>query len=487
MWSKYLCANYLAAISRSEKSWEWLYTESRMTITRIPGLAVLSALCASGASLDYAFFKERVQPIFLAKRPGHARCVTCHSHGAPPLPAPAGNAATWNEEQSRANFAVWKQFVTPGAPLKSKLLLHPLAKEAGGDVFHAGGKHWKSQSDPEWRTLAAWVDGARLEPEPREQVRVLQTNAAGDDIHVIDAATNRVAGIIEGIEVPHGVAIAPDGRRVYVTDESRSTLDVVDAASLQVIARIPLSGRPNNLDVSKDGSRVYVGIAQAPGAVDVVDTAALARTKSIPVNGAIHNVYVTPDGRYAVAGSIPSSIITVIDTASDKVAWELKESAGIRPMSFTRNPNGSTREIIVQLSNFHGFAVIDFAARKEIRRVTLPDPPGQEKETEGIQGAPAHGLAVTADGRQLWVTSKYYGYVAAYSLPDCALLMVVPVGSHPEWLTIPPGSKNLYVSAAGDDSVVVVDTEAMKAVTRIPVGAVPKRNASGMLRVSPGL
>ena len=33
---------------------------------------------ADGPSLDYTFFKERVQPIFLQKRPGHARCVTCH-------------------------------------------------------------------------------------------------------------------------------------------------------------------------------------------------------------------------------------------------------------------------------------------------------------------------------------------------------------------------------------------------------------------------
>jgi hypothetical protein len=42
------------------------------------------------------------------------------------------------------------------------LLLHPLSKEAGGDHFHAGGKHWKSQSDPEWQILAAWVNGQTL-------------------------------------------------------------------------------------------------------------------------------------------------------------------------------------------------------------------------------------------------------------------------------------------------------------------------------------
>jgi YVTN family beta-propeller protein len=82
-------------------------------------------------------------------------------------------------------------------------------------------------------------------------VRVLQTNSAGDNVHVIDPATNQVVGTIEDIEAPHGVTIAPDGSRIYVTDESLSTLDVVDAKTLKVFKRIRLSGRPNNVDVSK--------------------------------------------------------------------------------------------------------------------------------------------------------------------------------------------------------------------------------------------
>jgi YVTN family beta-propeller protein len=315
-------------------------------------------------------------------------------------------------------------------------------------------------------------------------VRVLQSNSAGDNIHVIDPATNKIVGVIEDIEVPHGLTIAPDGSRIYVTDEALRTLDVVDAKTLKVTKRIPLSGRPNNVDVSKDGAYVYVGIREAPGAVDVIETGSLKNVKSIPVKGEIHNVYVTPDGKFAVAGSIAASTISVIDTSTNSLAWTLTLSAGIRPMAFTRNPDGSTKDIIVQLSNFHGFAVVDFAARKEIQRISLPDPPGQEKETQGLQGSPSHGLAITPDGKMLWVTSKYYDYVAAYSLPDYKLLKVVPVGLHPEWLTIPPDGKSLYVAVAGKDATVVVDNKTMKVVKTIPVGSVPKRNASGMLRTN---
>jgi hypothetical protein len=111
--------------------------------------------------LDFAFFRDRVQPIFLAKRPGHARCIACHESGSPRLQELSPSATTWNEEQSRKNFEAWSRVVVPGDPLASPLLAHPLAAGAGGDPFHAGGKHWKSQNDPEWQTLAAWVRGEK--------------------------------------------------------------------------------------------------------------------------------------------------------------------------------------------------------------------------------------------------------------------------------------------------------------------------------------
>ena len=118
---------------------------------------VSAAPPAPASSLDYAFFRDRVQPIFLAKRPGHARCIACHENGTPRLQELSPGATTWNEEQSRKNFEAWQRVVAPGDPLSSRLLMHPLAAAGGGDPFHAGGKHWKSQSDPEWQTLAAWV------------------------------------------------------------------------------------------------------------------------------------------------------------------------------------------------------------------------------------------------------------------------------------------------------------------------------------------
>jgi YVTN family beta-propeller protein len=312
-------------------------------------------------------------------------------------------------------------------------------------------------------------------------VRIVQTNSAGDNVHLIDPSTNKVVGVIKGIEVNHGAAAAPDGSRYYVSNEAESTLDVADAQTLKVIRNIPLSGHPNNIAISKDGKRVYVSIAAAPGAVDVIDTTSMERVKSITVKGGVHNTYVTPDGKFIVAGSIPGKILTVIDGQTEEPVWTVSFENGVRPITFETNPDGSTKRMFVQISNLHGFAVVDFATHKEVNRIILPDIPGKEKETEGVQGSPSHGIGITPDGKILWATSKWYGYVFAYSMPDLKLLGSVPVGDDPDWLTFTPDSKSLYVACAGSNWVNVIDVKSMKSVTRIPVGQVPKRNITAVL------
>src|SRR5688500_17685832 len=187
------------------------------------------------------------------------------------------------------------------------------------------------------------------------QVRILQTNSQGDNIHMIDPATRQIVGEIKGIPINHGAAASPDGSRFYFSSEAEQTLHVVDTKTLQSVKKIMLTGRPNNISISKDGRRVYVGIVSAPGAIDVIDTATQERVKSIPTKGGIHNVYVTPDGKHVVAGSIAGRVMTVIDQATEEPIWTLF-SEGVRPIAFETNPDGSTKRAFVQISNQIGRA-----------------------------------------------------------------------------------------------------------------------------------
>ncbi|MEO8258636.1 MAG: cytochrome D1 domain-containing protein [Acidobacteriota bacterium] len=316
----------------------------------------------------------------------------------------------------------------------------------------------------------------------QKKVRIIQTNSAGDNVHIIDPATNKVVGVIDGIEVSHGAGVAPDGSRIYISDEAESSLDIVDAKTLKVIKKVPLNGHPNNMAVGHDGKRVYVGIIQEPGGVDVIDTASMKNVKHIPTKGTIHNAYVTPDGKYVVAGSIQGKTINVIDAATEEPAWTLEMDLGIRPMTFNSNPDGSTRWIFAQLTGLNGFAVIDFATRKEIKRIQNPDlPPGKATVPEGSD--PSHGMAVTADGKTLVVCSRLNNYLYSYSLPDLKPIGGAELtGKGAGWVTLTPDGKTAYVANPVTNDVSVVDIRTMKEITKIAVGFVPKRNTTGVLQ-----
>jgi YVTN family beta-propeller protein len=319
-----------------------------------------------------------------------------------------------------------------------------------------------------------------------DTVRIYVTNSAGDSIHVIDPATNKVVQTFKGPEAMHGINFSPDGARVYVSNESQSTLDVFDRKSGKQIKQIPLSNRPNNIAVAKDG-RVVVGIARGDGALDVIDPTTLTVKKTIPVHGRLHNVYVTPDGKYVITGSIPNAMLTVIDLATEQVAWETKMSGGVRPMAIEANPDGSTKRIFAQLSDLNGFAVVDFAQRKEIARVELPKPARDFETDGGRNSAPSHGIGVLPDNKTLWVTSIPNNAVYVYSLdgepkltgqvelPKLTLPGHEAISAVANWVTITPDGKTLYVSNAGLRSVTAIDTAAMKVKAVVPVGEVPKR------------
>jgi YVTN family beta-propeller protein len=303
--------------------------------------------------------------------------------------------------------------------------------------------------------------------------RIYQTNSAGDTVDIIDSATNAVVLQVKDIEVPHGVTFSPDGTRAYISCESENTLWATDTKTGKLLGKAALSGHPNNIAISKDGRRVFVGILSGAGAVEVVDTASLKSIKIIVVKGGVHNAYVTRDGKYVVAGSIVGKILTVIDAQTLQPVWELPFEAGVRPIAFETGNDGSTTRLFVQLSAFHGFAVVDFKTHQIVSRIKLPDEP---KGGTAQGGAPSHGIGVSPDGKTLWVDSALANAVFVYSLPDLQVLGYVRTEQVPDWLAFTPDGKKLYVANSGSNSVSVIDTTTRKQVAVIPVGEVPKRN-----------
>jgi len=331
------------------------------------------------------------------------------------------------------------------------------------------------------------------------KLRIIQTNSAGDNIHIIDPATNKVVGEIKGIEAPHGVVVAPDGSRIYVSEQADNTVTVFDGKTLGATKRIPLSGNPNLIDVTPDGRWVYVAIAltwndlsefpqvkaNATGGVDIIDTVALENVKTISLKGGIHDLNVTPDGKYVLAGASrgakpPANSMFVIDTQTKEVAWTLPMSPSPSPMAITKNADGSTDKIYAQLGGFNGFAVVDFATRVRTNQIKLPDI-APDKQNPFGPPAGSHGIAVTADQKTLLVNSRLNNALYVYTLPDLTLRGGVTLGGKGAgWLTVTPDDKTAYVANEHTNNVSVVDIKALKEVALIPVGFAPARNATWM-------
>jgi len=207
-----------------------------------PSLLVLALLqqAPPSASLDFEVFRTRVQPLFLEKREGHARCIVCHTRATTPfrLQPLSPGSTSWNDEESRRNFEAAERLVVPGEPLGSRLLTMALAEEAGGAAFHPGGKHWESQDDPEWRTLADWVatssaKARRLDFEVfRARVEPIFLQKRARRARCVVCHTRATT--------PFRLQVLPQGRASWSEEESRLNFE---AAGRLVAPRDPLGSR----------------------------------------------------------------------------------------------------------------------------------------------------------------------------------------------------------------------------------------------------
>lgn len=326
--------------------------------------------------------------------------------------------------------------------------------------------------------------------------RIYVTNRGGTTISVIDPTTNTVVQTIKGLESPEVVRFSPDGSRLYIALRSEDNLYVMDRKTGKTIKKVPLSGWANDAAVTSDGKLILICIrntgqqAEDTGALDIIDAKSLQKVKSIPVRRGLHDIALTGDNKYAAAGSPGGQSVTVFDLQAMNVAWEIPYDQGVLPVVIESNPDGSGHRIFAQLNQTNGFSVVDFATHKEVQRVKFPDEPkGFPPGCEGI----SHGIGISPDNKTLWANSRPANAVFAYSLPDLKLLGHVslpdtpvpgkaPRGGGPAWVTFTPDSKTVYVSTCGTKSITAIDVEGIKELKRIPVGEMPDRISTLVLR-----
>ncbi|MBI3695255.1 MAG: TIM barrel protein [Acidobacteria bacterium] len=305
-------------------------------------------------------------------------------------------------------------------------------------------------------------------PNGRPRAILYVTNSGGNDVTLVDVATNKTIGNIETGDTPHGLEASADGRRVYVSGETDDDIVAIDTATSTVQWKAKIGDRPNHIALSADGRYVYAPIRSANYA-DVVDTRTRERIKSIPVGRSPHNAYRAPNGKWVYVTSMGEDKITIVDVATQSALGAIPVGGEPRPAAITND----NKRMYVALTGLHGFVIADIAQRKVIDKVELPPAEVQDVSTYGY--TPTHGIALRPDNKQFWITNVFGNAVEGFSEPENKLLGTVPVGLAPNWMTFGLDGKLLYVSNAGSNDVSVIDTDRIKEVARVPVGLAPKR------------
>jgi YVTN family beta-propeller protein len=302
---------------------------------------------------------------------------------------------------------------------------------------------------------------------PRGAVKIYVTNSQGDDITVIDLATRQVTADIRVGKQVHGVCAPADGRRVFTTIESQNNLKVIDTATDRVVATIALTGRPNQCASTPDGR--YVGVPIRSGnSVDIVDTRQGKVVKVLPVR-VPHNSYDAGNNERMFVSSMGSDEIDLIDLR--RMDYAAKIPVGGIPRPYTVSTDGRT--LYTALTDLHGFVVASVPERKVVARVDLPPAPPSTCALE--PRTPTHGLGLTPDGSQLWVTSLADGRLYVYDVATRKLAGEVGTGKCPNWIAFSPDGRYLAVSNSDSDDCSIIDTRARREVARVKVGKGPKR------------
>jgi len=236
-------------------------------------------------------------------------------------------------------------------------------------------------------------------------------NTASTTISVIDTATNNVTATVKVGSMPVDVAVAPDGRKVYVVDcgedpDYQGSISVIDTATNTITATVNVEVISQGIAISPDGTKVYVVNANIypyyNGTVSVIDTATNTVTATVKVGNLPHGIAVSPNGTRAYVATTTPTIYSGKNIYSGKYNIDATLHTG-------------------------AVDVIDTTKYEVIDRVSVGNYP--------------YGIAVTPDGNKVYVVNSESNTTSVIDTATNKVNTTVPVGGHPIAVGIGPATK----------------------------------------------
>ena len=286
------------------------------------------------------------------------------------------------------------------------------------------------------------------------------TSERAGTIQVIDTATDRVTRTVRLGNRPRGLAISPDGKRLYVAVSwwrdgkrprtGRETIAVLDASTLATIAQFPAGTDPECVAVSPDGRRLYLSNEDA-GTASVLDAKSGAVLATMVVGTEPEGVTASPDGKWVYVTAETSNVISVIDAGKNETAANILVDARPRASIFTRD--GSRAWATAEIGGT--VMLIDARQHRVVRRIRL------RKTDKPV------GLALSPDERTLYVATGRGNGVAVIDTQTAKHVASIPTGQRVWGIAISRDGRKVYAANSLSNTVSVIDTKTRRVVATI--------------------
>jgi YVTN family beta-propeller protein len=276
-------------------------------------------------------------------------------------------------------------------------------------------------------------------------------------VAVLDTSSNRMLRTIPVPLGPHGLAMTPDGRKVYVSSDGASTVSVIDTATDRVMGRIEVGPTPHGLAISRDGRQVLVSAFGMNQAI-IIDTASDRVVGQVPVPQP-HNSAISPDGRVAYVGSQQQGATALVILDLSRQMQVGKVLLDKTPRALDLSPDG--KWLYFTLAGVDAVQVLETGSNRVIGQIPV--------------GASPHHPLLTPDGHIGLVVSQGPGELEILNPTGHTVSSTVTVGGAPHWIATSSDGHTAYVTNEGSNDVSVVDLTRHRVTATIPVGHAPRK------------
>ena len=295
-------------------------------------------------------------------------------------------------------------------------------------------------------------------PPPARAALAYVTNQGDDSVSVVDTATGAVVQTVGVGAKPAGVAVAADGRHVYVTNPEGHSVSILERRDgrLSAVAEVPAGAGPLGIAVSPRDGRVFVAdwYGDTVAVLDAVGSGpGLTQVGTIKVGQSPSGLAIDPAGARLYVANRESDTLSVIDL--DRLDTLATVPVGHAPFGVTIQ-GGRVFVANVQSSDV---SVVDTGTLAETRRLKVGEFP--------------YAVAVTPDGSRILVTNQHAGTLSVFD-GAFAPLPEIAVGDYPEGIAMSADGARAYVAVWMDNRLAEIDVAAGKVLRKIKVGESPR-------------